>query len=85
MDRERLMLQGRLAEAKKRLREMGLKADSYIIVLREIFDPLESDFTKLELERAKAVLKDFIKLQRQARGLKEEIRKLRERLGEEDE
>jgi N-acetylglucosamine-6-phosphate deacetylase len=77
---ERFILKGRLSDAKARLKQCNLKAENYIILIRDIIDPVCSDFTTLDLERAKITLDDFIALQNQAKELKDQIIKLEEAL-----
>jgi len=78
---ERLLLKGRLLDAKSRLKEMRLRADNFIILLRDIIDPYEEDFLKLNLERAQVTLADFIALQNDAQKLNEQIKRLENEIG----
>ncbi len=73
---EILLLKARLAEKKKALEEMQLKADSYIIVLRDIFDPYTEDFTGMDIERAVVIVNDFNRLCAEGRELKAQITRM---------
>ena len=73
---EILLLKARLAEKKKALEEMQLKADSYIIVLRDIFDPYIEDFTTIDAERGEVIAKDFKHLCAKGKELKAQIAKM---------
>jgi len=69
MSNELLMAKGRLADCEKQISDAELKAENYMIALRELLDPYR-DFADLELEKALLLLKDF-------RGLQLEVRELR--------
>ncbi len=73
---ERLLLKARLADKKKALEEMQLKADSYIIVLRDIFDPYTEDFTTIDAERGEVIAKDFNRLCAEGREIKAQIARM---------
>ena len=73
---EVLLLKARLAEKKKTLEEMKRRADSYIIILRDIIDPYAEDFTDLDLDRAMTAMRDFARLWNEAKDLKSQIARM---------
>lgn len=76
MANEILMLRARLSAKKEEFKQLELKAENYIISIRETLDPYEDDFTNLEIERAQQAMQDFYILWREARKLKEQIEKM---------
>lgn len=77
---EIIILKAKLADAKKRFEQNKIKADNYIIILRDIIDPYTDDFTELDLNRASITLQDFATLQNEAKELKDKIKKLEKEL-----
>jgi len=77
---EIILLRSKLADTKKRFEQSKIKADNYIIILREIIDPYVDDFTELDLNRAYLTLQDFITMQKEAKELKDKIAKLEKAL-----
>lgn len=77
---ERLILKGRLVDINKRLKEIELKADAYISVIREIIDPYGGDFTDFDMEKFMVLAKEFYELYKEAKALKEQKAKLEEAL-----
>lgn len=73
---ERIMLKGRKAEKEKRLKEIDVRANSYIRIIREIIDPYGGSFIDFEMDRAVAAMDDFHAIWREARQLKDEIRRI---------
>lgn len=73
---EVLLLKARLAEKKKLLEEMNRRADSYIIVLRDIFDPYTEDFTAIDAGRGEVIAKDFNRLCAEGKELKAQIARM---------
>lgn len=73
---ERLLLKARFAEAKKRLKEMELKADAYISIIRDIIDPYAGDYIDFDIDKAVVIMGDFHKLWTEARELKAQIAKM---------
>jgi len=73
---EVLLLKARRAEKKKSLEEMNRRADSYIIVLRDIFDPYTEDFTTIDIDRAVVIVNDFNRLCAEGRELKAQIARM---------
>lgn len=73
---EVILLKARLAEKKKTLEEMSRRADSYIIILRDIFDPYIEDFTTIDIERAVVIINDFHRLCAEGRELKDLIQRM---------
>jgi hypothetical protein len=73
---EALLLKARHAEKKKTLEEMNRRADSYIIVLRDIFDPYTEDFTAIDTERAVVIVNDFNRLVAEGREIKAQIARI---------
>lgn len=70
---ERLLLKARMSEAKKHLTESELRADSCMRIIRDIIDPFGGHFTTFDMERALVTMRDFHKLWKEARDLKEKI------------
>ncbi len=73
---EILLLKARLDEKKKALKEMNRRADSYIIILRDIIDPYVEDFTSLDLDRAMTAMRDFARMWNEAKELKSQIARM---------
>lgn len=63
---ELLIAKGRLAELKERYDEFEMKADSLMIQIRELLNPLKA-FVDLELDKALLLIKEFRQLQLNAR------------------
>lgn len=76
MSNEIFLLKARLADKKKSLESMKLKADNYIILLRDVIDPYAEDFTVLDLDRASITMQDFVSLQKEAKLLKDQIARM---------
>jgi len=76
MSNEVFLLRAKLADKKKSLESMKLKADNYIILLRDAIDPYTDDFTTLDLDRASITLADFVALQKAAKTLKEQVARM---------
>ena len=74
--KEILLLKARLAEKKKRLDDIELRADSYMIILRDIIDPYGGDFTGFDMDRALVIMNDFHSLWKEAKELKAEIARI---------
>ena len=74
--KEILLLKARLAEKKKRLDEMELRANSYIRIIRDIIDPYGGEWTEFDLERARLIMEDFHAVWAEARTLKTEISRM---------
>ncbi len=68
MNNEILIAKGRLADTEKQLEEANLKADNYMILIRELLDPY-AKFEELELDRVISVAKEFRDLQLKVREL----------------
>jgi len=73
---EILLLKARLAEKKKSLEEAKRRADSFIIIIRDIIDPYIEDFTELDLDRAMTAMRDFARLWDEAKELKASIARM---------
>lgn len=73
---ERLLLKARLADAKKRLKEMELKADAYTSIIRDIIDPYAGDYTDFDMDKAVVIIHDFHKLWTEAKELKAQIERM---------
>lgn len=75
---EILLIKAKIAEKKNRLQELELKANNYIIIIRNIVDAnaYDEDFTELALDRAKTAMDDFYKLWTEAKELKAQLDKL---------
>ncbi|MEW6115372.1 MAG: hypothetical protein AB1553_00525 [Nitrospirota bacterium] len=71
-----LICKARLTDKKKQLEEMTMRADSYIIILRDIFDPYTEDFTQLDIDRAVVIINDFNRLWTEAKELKAQIARM---------
>jgi acetyl-CoA carboxylase carboxyltransferase component len=68
MNNELLIAKGRLADTEKQLEEANLKADNYMILIRELLDPY-AKFEELELDKVIAIAKEFRDLQLRVREL----------------
>jgi len=73
---EMLLLKARLADKKKSFKEMKRRADSYVIVIRDIVDPYTEDFTTMDLDRAMTAMRDFARLWNEAKDLKSQIARI---------
>ncbi len=76
MGKEILLIKARLADKKRMLEEMKMRADSYIILLRDIIDPYTEDFTSMDMDRAMITMRDFTRLWNEAKDLKAQIARL---------
>jgi acetyl-CoA carboxylase carboxyltransferase component len=68
MNNELLIAKGRLADTEKQLEEANLKADNYMILIRELLDPY-AKFEELELDKVISIAKEFRDLQLRVREL----------------
>jgi len=73
---EILLFRARLAAKKDELEQLNLRADNFIIAIREIIDPYTDDFTEIEIERAEAAITDLKALHTKAAELKKQIHKM---------
>jgi len=80
MNSEMLIAKGRISDLRAQRDELETKADSYLIMIREILDPY-SGIDKLELNRALTLLKDFRDLQLKWRETDALIKKIESDLG----
>ena len=78
--KEVLIIKSRIAEMKKRTREIDLRADSYISLLRDIIDPYGGEWTDFDMDRALVVMNDFHALWKEALNIKAQISKLEREL-----
>lgn len=69
MSNELLMAKGRLADMEKQIEECELKAENYMITIRELLDPYKN-FCDLQLDTVLLLTQDFRALQLRARELK---------------
>lgn len=76
LGKEILLCRARLADKKKRLEEMELRADSYIGIIRDIIDPYAGDFTGFDMDKAMLIMTDFHKIWKEARELKSTVEKM---------
>ena len=74
---ELLLAKGRLAELHERYSEFEMKAESLLIQLRELLNPL-SEFLNLDLERVLLLAREFRSLQLNARECQAMIDKIKE-------
>jgi hypothetical protein len=74
--KEIMLCKARIAEKKKRLADMELRADSYTRMVRDIIDPYAGDFTEFDMERGKLIMDDFHAVWCEARALKAEIARM---------
>lgn len=74
--KEIMLLRARIAEKKKRLSEMDLRADSYIRIIRDLVDPYGGQFTDFDMDKALLLMKDFHALWKEANELKAEISRM---------
>lgn len=63
---ELLTAKGRLAELNERFKELEMKAESLLIQIRELLNPL-SEFLDIDLDRVLTLAKEFRLLQLNAR------------------
>jgi len=68
MNNELLIAKGRLADTEKQLEEANLKADNYMILIRELLDTY-AKFEELELDKVISIAKEFRDLQLRVREL----------------
>lgn len=80
MNNEILRLKGMLSDVKHQLEECELKAESFLIQVRETLDPY-TEFENLELEKARLLLNDFQELQKKFKELLTRKNKLEKDLG----
>ncbi|MEJ5227205.1 hypothetical protein [Thermodesulfovibrio sp.] len=73
---EILLIKAKIADKKKCLKELELKADNCIITIRNLIDPYVEDFTTLKIENARTAMEDLYKLYLEAKTLKEQIKRL---------
>lgn len=73
---ERLLLKARYQDTKKRLKDMELKADAYISIIRDIIDPYAGDYVGFDMDKAVVIMEDFHKLWSEARELKAQFAKM---------
>lgn len=73
---ERLLLKARYQDTKKRLKDMELKADAYISIIRDIIDPYAGDYVGFDMDKAVVIMEDFHKLWSEARELKAQLAKM---------
>jgi len=70
---EILLLKGRLSLLKEELKQLELKADNYIITIREKLDPYEDDLCALDITHALSAMNDLKKVWLEAKEKKEKI------------
>ncbi|KAF0145102.1 MAG: hypothetical protein FD156_1213 [Nitrospirae bacterium] len=75
-----ILHKARLDEKKKRLATLNLRAENYIIILRDIIDPATEDSNDLDLCRAQITLEDFVSLNEEKLALKAEIARMEREL-----
>jgi hypothetical protein len=80
MSGELLKAKGRLADLEKQYETINMKAEAYLIQIRELLDPF-SEFLDLELEKTFVMVKDFRDLQIQARDITAKIAKIKDDWG----
>lgn len=68
---------GNLAELNKRYSEIELRADSLLIQIRELLNPI-NEFLDYNLDLALALVKDFRALQIEARQIQHKIMKIKD-------
>lgn len=78
--KEILLLRARIADKKKRLKDMELRADSYIRIIRDIIDPYGGEWTEFDMERASVTMLDFHALWEEAKALRVDIRRMEKEL-----
>jgi len=72
---ELLMAKGKLAETKKQLSEIEVRAESLFVQIRELLSPYK-EFLSIETEKILLLIKEFRKLQIEARTCGETIAKI---------
>jgi hypothetical protein len=80
---EILILKGQLSDLKKQREECEIKAENYLISIRELLSPL-NEFLELELDKVFLLAKDFRALQVKARDIQTKINRIEKDLGIEE-
>jgi len=75
-----LNVKARLADAKKRLKEIEVKAEVHQVAVQQKMDPY-TDFPDLDLEAVLVSVQELISLQKQHCDLKKDIREMEDDLG----
>jgi hypothetical protein len=74
---ERMMNRARLADIKRQLEEIELRADSQIIVIRQQVDPF-LDLSEMDVRRAQLAMNDLVELAEKHRDLSQKAKQLDE-------
>lgn len=77
---ERLLLKGRLTDLNRKYKDLEIKADAYISIIREIIDPYAGDFLDFDMDKFLVIANDFYQLWRQAKDMKAQITKVEQAL-----
>jgi len=77
---EILLLKARLNVLKDELKQLELKADNYIITIREKLNPYEDDLCNLDIDHALSAMTDLKKVWLEAKERKEKIAKIEKEL-----
>jgi hypothetical protein len=76
MTNELLIAKGKLADLKKQYEDLERKADSLLIVIRELLSPA-TEFLDFRIDTILDMVKDFREMQMRARKIKDEIEKIK--------
>lgn len=73
---ELLIAKGKIADLENQYKQYEMKADSLLIQIRELLNPVY-DFMDLELEKTLILVKEFRDLQLKARNCLDQIAKIK--------
>lgn len=80
---ERIKMQGRKVEKRRKLKDLELKADNLVSSLRERIDPFEH-WLELHTEQAQVAMLELHKVVLEGKRIQIDIRKLEKALGEDE-
>ena len=83
MNVEILKLQNKLAEAKRRFKDLDIRVSGLIILVRGYLDPYEDDVTLLETQKAQVEISNLHSAVEEMKELSVKIQKLQKDLGHE--
>lgn len=81
MNNERIKMQGRRVEKKKKLDELERKASNLIMNVRDYVDPFE-DWLDMRVDEGQQAMNDLYEVVRKGRQIRDDIKKLNQALGE---
>lgn len=80
MNQEIMVLKGRLATARHRLKDLDLEASGLITLIRVHLNPWEGDVTALKIPEAAAAMARLVAIHEEMAGLKARIAEMEEAL-----